>query len=119
MEKKKVGRPRKTSKPVVEQKKVVDSWKAKYEQLLEQYTLREETTETFMSDARGIIAQQADNQLDLVKLVLDSYATMEQHCKEIIELTGTIDESDILYLTSVARRALLHKFIQFDEKVTV
>jgi hypothetical protein len=72
-----------------------------------------------MADARNIIQKQADNQLDLVKLILDSYSTMEQHCKEVIELTGTIDESDILYLTSVARRALLHKFVEFDEKVTV
>ena len=122
MEKRKVGRPRKTSKNAVIMdvpKNSIDSWKTKYEQLLVQHTLREETAETFMADARAIISQQADNQLDLVKLVLDGYATMEQHCKEIIELTGTIDESDILYLTSVARRALLHKFIQFDEKVTV
>jgi hypothetical protein len=98
-------------------KNTVDSWKAKYEQLLVQYTLREETTETFMSDARDIIAKQADNQLDLVKLVLDSYATMEHHCTEVSKLTGNIEESDILYLTSVARRALLHKFVQFDEAV--
>jgi chorismate mutase len=123
MEKKKVGRPRKTSKNAVildvKKEKVVESWKAKYEQLLAQHILREETTETFMADARAIISQQADNQLDLVKLVLDSYATMESHCTEIMKLTGNIEESDILYLTSVARRALLHKFLEFDEKVTV
>ena len=98
-------------------KNTVDNWQAKYEQLLVQHTLREETTDMFMADARDIIAKQADNQLDLVKLVLDSYSTIEQHCKEVSELTGHIEQSDILYLTSVARRALLHKFIEFDEKV--
>jgi len=118
MEKRKVGRPRKTSKPVVEQAKVI-TWKQKYHDLLKQHELREETAETFMADARAIISQQADNQLDLVKLVLDGYATMEQHCTDVVKLTGNVEESDILYLTSIARRALLHKFIQFDEKVTV
>lgn len=98
-------------------KNSVDTWKTKYEKLLSEQLLREETAEMFMADARNIIQKQADNQLDLVKLILDSYSTMEQHCKEVIELTGTIDESDILYLTSVARRALLHKFVEFDEKV--
>jgi chorismate mutase len=119
MQKKKVGRPRKTSKNAVildvKKEKVVESWKAKYEQLLVQYTLREETSEIFMADARDIIARQADNQLDLVKLVLDSYSTIEKHCTEVFKLTGSIDESDILYLTSVARRALLHKFVEFNE----
>jgi chorismate mutase len=115
MEKRKVGRPKKTSKPVVEQKKVVESWKAKYEQLLVQYTLREETADLFIENARQVIEEQADKQLDIVKLTLDSYSTMEKHCTEVFKLTGSIDESDILYLTSVARRALLHKFVEFNE----
>lgn len=123
MEKRKVGRPRKTSKNAVildvPKEKVTNNWKAMYEQLLSEQLLREETAEMFMADARDIIQKQADNQLDLVKLVLDSYSTMEQHCTEVSKLTGNIEESDILYLTSVARRALLHKFIEFDEKVTV
>ena len=123
MEKRKVGRPRKTSKNAVildvPKEKVSNNWKAMYEQLLSEQLLREETAEMFMADARDIIQKQADNQLDLVKLVLDSYSTMEQHCTEVSKLTGNIEESDILYLTSVARRALLHKFIEFDEKVTV
>jgi chorismate mutase len=116
MEKRKVGRPKKTSKPVVEKVQTI-TWKQKYEELLKKYELHEETTEMFMSDAREIIHKQADNQLDLVKLVLDSYGSMEKHCTEVSKLTGHIEESDILYLTSVARRALLHKFIEFDEKV--
>ena len=121
MEKRKIGRPKKTSKVVVKQivktEGVVDTWQAKYEQLLVQYTLREETTEMFMADAKDIIAKQADNQLDLVKLVLDSYNTIEKHCERVTKLTGNIEESDILYLTCVARRALLHKFTQFNETV--
>jgi hypothetical protein len=116
MEKKKVGRPKKTSKPVVEKVQSI-TWKQKYEQLLKEHQLREETSETFMEDAKEIISQQAENQLDLVKLILDSYSTMEQHCTEVMKLTGNIEESDILYLTSVARRALLHKFTQFNETV--
>jgi len=115
-QKRKPGRPRKTSTPVVEKVQVV-TWKQKYHDLLKEHQLREETTEMFMSDARDIISKQADNQLDLVKLVLDSYSTMEQHCTDIVKLTGNIEESDILYLTSVARRALLHKFVEFDAKV--
>jgi chorismate mutase len=121
MEKRKVGRPRKISKDAVvldvKKERVVESWKAKYEQLLVEHTLCEETAEMFMADARDIIQKQADNQLDLVKLVLDSYSNIENHCTEVSKLTGHIEQSDILYLTSVARRALLHKFIEFDEKV--
>jgi hypothetical protein len=52
MEKRKVGRPRKTSKPVVEQVEVI-TWKQKYHDLLKQHELREETAETFMADARS------------------------------------------------------------------
>jgi hypothetical protein len=116
MEKRKVGRPKKTSKPVVEQVEVI-TWKQKYHDLLKEHQLREETSETFMADARDIISQQAENQLDLVKLVLDSYSTMEHHCTEVSELTGHIEQSDILYLTGVARRALLHKFVQFNKTI--
>lgn len=118
MEKRKVGRPRKTSKNAVildVEKKTVDTWKAKYEQLLVQYTLREETADLFIANARQVIEEQADKQLDIVKLVLDSYSTIEKHCTEVFKLTGSIDGSDILYLTSVARRALLHKFVEFNE----
>ena len=115
-EKRKVGRPKKTSTPVVEKVQVV-TWKQKYHDLLKEHQLREEIAETFMSDARDIISKQADNQLDLVKLVLDSYSTMEQYCTDVVKLTGNIEESDIWYLTSVARRALLHKFLEFDKKV--
>jgi hypothetical protein len=117
MEKRKVGRPRKTSKNAVildVKKKTVDTWKEKYEQLLVQYTLREETADLFIANAREVIEEQADRQLDIVKLTLDSYSTIEKHCKEVMQLTGSIDESDVLYLTSVARRALLHKFVEFN-----
>lgn len=121
MEKRKVGRPRKTSKNAVvldvKKEKAVNYWKVQYEQLLSEQALREETAEMFMADAKDIITKQADNQLDLVKLVLDSYHTIEKHCERVSKLTGNIEQSDVLYLTSVARRALLHKFIELDEKV--
>ncbi len=66
-------------------------------------------------NANGVVEKQADKQLDIVKLTLDSYNTIEKHCEKVNKLTGSIDESDILYLNSVARRALLHKFVEFNE----
>jgi hypothetical protein len=116
MEKKKVGRPRKTSKPVVEKVEVI-TWKQKYHDLLKEHQLREETSEMFIANAREVLSQQADNQLEIVKLVLDSYHSIEEQCKTAFELTGSIEEADVMYLTSFARRALLHKFTQFNEAV--
>jgi hypothetical protein len=116
MEKKKVGRPKKTSTPAVENLEVV-TWKQKYEQLLKEHELREETAEMFVANAREVLSKQADNQLDIIKLVLDSYHSIEEQCNTAFELTGRIEQSDVLYLTSFARRALLHKFTQFNEAV--
>jgi hypothetical protein len=115
MEKNKVGRPKKMSTPVVKEKKY-SNWKEKYEQLLVEHTLREETSEMFIANAREVVQEQADKQLEIVKLVLDSYHSIEEQCKTAIELTGSIEESDVIYITSFARRALLHKFSLFDSK---
>jgi len=116
MEKRKVGRPKKISKPVVEQVEVI-TWKQKYHDLLKQHELREETSEMFIANAREVLSQQADNQLEIVKLVLDGYYSIEEQCKTAIELTGRIEEADITYMVGFAKRVLLHKFTQFNEAV--
>jgi uncharacterized protein YqeY len=113
-EKRKVGRPRKTSAPVVEKINVV-TWKQKYHDLLKEYKLREETSEMFIANAREVLSEQADNQLEIIKLVLDSYSSIEGQCKTALDLTGSIEEADVMYLTSFARRVLLHKFSDFNK----
>lgn len=118
MEKRKVGRPRKTSKNAVildvKKEKVANNWKEKHDLLAKELELAKSMIFDITNNANSVVEKQADRQLDIVKLTLDSYSTMEQHCKEVVELTGSIDESDVLYLTSVARRALLHKFVEFN-----
>lgn len=127
MEKRKVGRPRKTPKNAVildvkkknvtsEYNKSID-WEGQYKFVTKELELAKAMILEVNRTSNEIIEKQADRQLDIVKLTLDSYSTMEQHCKEITELTGQIDESDVLYLTSVARRALLHKFVEFNEEL--
>lgn len=119
MEKRKVGRPRKTSKNAVilgvKKEKVANNWKEKYEFVAKELEIAKAVILEINRTSNEVIEKQADRQLDIVKLTLDSYSTMEQHCKEITEITGQIDESDVLYLTSVARRALLHKFVEFNK----
>jgi hypothetical protein len=114
MEKRKVGRPRKTSTPVVKEKKYVN-WKEQYDLVVSELAMTKELLASITENANGVVEQQADKQLDIVKLTLDSYNTIEKHCERVNKLTGSIDESDVLYLTSVARRALLHKFVEFNE----
>lgn len=114
MEKKKAGRPKKTSKTVAVEKKHVN-WKDKHDIIAKELELAKATILEVNRSANEVIEKQADRQLDIVKLTLDSYSTIENHCKEVMQLTGNIDESDVLYLTSVARRALLHKFVEFNE----
>ena len=118
MEKRKVGRPRKTSKNAVildvKKEKVANNWKEKHDLLAKELELAKSMIFDITNNANSVVEKQSDRQLDIVKLTLDSYSTMEQHCKEVVELTGSIDESDVLYLTSVARRALLHKFVEFN-----
>jgi hypothetical protein len=114
MEKRKVGRPRKTSKPIVKEKKY-NNWKDKYDFVAKELELAKATILEVNRSANEVIEKQADRQLDIVKLTLDSYSTMEQYCTDVVKLTGNIEESDIWYLTSVARRALLHKFVEFNE----
>jgi len=114
MEKKKIGRPRKTSTPVVKERKYIN-WKEQHDLVVSELALTKELLASITDNANGVVEKQADKQLDIVKLTLDSYNTIEKHCEKVNKLTGSIDESDILYLTSVARRALLHKFVEFNE----
>jgi AmiR/NasT family two-component response regulator len=114
MEKRKVGRPRKTSTPVVKEKKY-SNWKKKHDDLAEDLRVSTMGFLEMIKNNQEIFEKQADHQLDIVKLVLDSYNTIEKHCEEAVKLTGRIEQSDIVYLTSFARRALLHKFVEFNE----
>jgi hypothetical protein len=113
MEKKKVGRPKKTSTIVKERKYI--NWKEQHDLVVSELAMTRELLASITENANGVVEQQADKQLDIVKLTLDSYNTIEKHCEKVNKLTGSIDESDVLYLTSVARRALLHKFVEFNE----
>lgn len=114
MEKRKVGRPKKTSTPVVKEKKYVN-WKERHDFVAKELELTKSMIFDITNNAGSVVEKQADKQLDIVKLTLDSYNTIEKHCERVIKLTGSIDQSDVLYLTSVARRALLHKFVEFNE----
>ena len=126
MEKKKVGRPRKTSKnvvildvkkrAVVKERKYVN-WKEQHNLVVSELAMTRELLASITDNANSVVEKQADKQLDIVKLTLDSYNTIEKHCEKITKLTGNIEESDVLYLTSVARRALLHKFVEFNEEL--
>ena len=116
MEKKKAGRPKKTSKTVAVEKKYVN-WKDKHDIIAKELELAKATILEVNKSANEVIEKQADRQLDIVKLTLDSYNTIEKHCERVTKLTVNIEESDVLYLTSVARRALLHKFVQFNEEL--
>ena len=124
MEKRKVGRPRKTPKnavildvekrAVVKERKYVN-WKEQHDLVVSELAMTRELLASITENANGVVEKQADKQLDIVKLTLDSYNSIEKNCERLIKLTGSIDESDIFYLTSVARRALLHKFVEFNE----
>tara|TARA_R110000822_G_scaffold304781_2_gene430123 strand:- start:854 stop:1210 length:357 start_codon:yes stop_codon:yes gene_type:complete len=114
MEKRTVGRPKKTSTKVVKEKKYVN-WKEQHDLVASELALTKELLVSITENANGVVEKQADKQLDIVKLTLDSYNTIEKHCERVTKLTGNIEESDVLYLTSVARRALLHKFVEFNE----
>jgi hypothetical protein len=113
--KRKVGRPRKTSTPVVKEKKVNTNWRQKYDDLYNAVKVQEEMHERFKQSATQVLSEQADNQLEIVKLVLDSYHSIEEQCKTALELTGSIEEADVIYLTSFARRVLLNKFTDFNK----
>jgi len=114
MEKRKVGRPRKTSTPVVKEKKY-SNWKEKYEFVAKELEIAKAAILEINRTSNEVVEKQADRQLDIVKLTLDSYNTIEKHCERVTKLTGNVEQSDVLYLTSVARRALLHKFVEFNE----
>ena len=114
MEKRKVGRPRKTSTKVVKERKYVN-WKERHDFVAKELELTKSMIFDITNNAGSVVERQADHQLDIVKLMLDSYHTIEKHCEEAVNLTGRIEQSDIVYLTSFARRALLHKFVEFNE----
>ena len=116
MEKRKVGRPRKTSTKVVKERKYVN-WKEQHDLVVSELAMTKELLASITDNANSVVEKQADRQLDIVKLTLDSYNSIEKHCERIIKVTGTIDQSDVLYLTSVARRSLLHKFVEFNEEL--
>jgi hypothetical protein len=114
MEKRKVGRPKKTSTRVIKERKYVN-WKEQHDLVARELDLTKQLIADITNNANEIVEKQADRQLDIVKLTLDSYNTIEKHCEEAVKLTGRIEQSDIVYLTSFARRALLHKFVEFNE----
>lgn len=116
MEKKIIGRPKKTSTKVVREKKYTN-WKEQHDLVVSELALTKELLAGITDNANSIVQQQADKQLDIVKLTLDSYNNIQEHCERVTKLTGSIDESDVLYLTSVARRALLHKFVEFNKEL--
>jgi hypothetical protein len=114
MEKKTVGRPKKTSTKVIKEKKYVN-WKEQHDLVASELAMTRELLTSITDNANGVVQQQADNQLDLVKLILDSYNTIEKQCEEAVRLTGRVEQSDVMYLAGFARRALLHKFVEFNE----
>jgi hypothetical protein len=113
-QKKKVGRPKKTSTPVKQKKQYVN-WKQKYEEVALQLQLHKESYDMFAASANEILQAQGNTQHELLEVVLDGYHSIEEQCKIAINLTGKIEMQDVEYPVNFAKRVLLHKFSQLVE----
>jgi len=109
MQKRKVGRPRKTSTPVKQEKKYVN-WKQKCETLEQELKIQKEAHNAFAETANEILQAQSNSQHMILEVVLDGYHSIQEQCKAALELTGTIDVSDVEYTVNFAKKTLLHQF---------
>ena len=114
MQKRKVGRPRKTSAPVVRERKNTN-WKEKYEQLLKESKLQRESSEMVNKTASEILEKQSNHQLQVLMVVLNGITSIQEICSVAKEITGQITEEDVAYSTELTKRALLYKYNKLHE----
>ena len=108
-EKRRVGRPRKTSAPVKTEKKNVN-WKQKCEMLEQELRMQKKSHDIFALNSKEILKQQGDTQHMILEVVLDGYHSIQEQCKAALELTGVIDVSDVEYTVNFAKKVLLYQF---------
>jgi hypothetical protein len=113
-QKKKVGRPKKTSTPVKQKRRYIN-WKQKYEQAAQQLQLHKESHDVFAASANEILQGLTNTQHELLEVVLDGYHSIQEQCKIAVNLTGKIEMQDIEYPVNFAKRVLLNKFSQLVE----
>jgi hypothetical protein len=108
-QKRRVGRPRKTSTPVVKERKNIN-WKQRCETLEQELKMQKKSHDLFAINAKEILKQQGDTQHMILEVVLDGYHSIQEQCKAALELTGVIDVSDVEYTVNFAKKVLLHQF---------
>lgn len=108
-QKRKVGRPRKTSTPVVKERKNIN-WKQKCEILEQELKIQKESHRAFVESANEILQSQGNTQHMILEVVLDGYHSIQEQCKAAIKLTGEIDIADVEYTVNFAKKTLLHQF---------
>lgn len=110
-EKKKAGRP----KNKVKNSKIELNWKDAYLNLIEENEKRNNLFESFKQNASEVIGEMADNQLNVINVVLDAVNSIEEHCTQIIEQTNHLDITDVTYMVNVAKRRLLATYSQMQD----
>jgi hypothetical protein len=113
-EKRKVGRPKKTSTVAKPQKEIKMTWKSAYLNLVQEEKKRNEMFEAFKSNASSVIGEMADTQLNTINLFLSSIDDIENHCVSVLETTKQIDITDVSYMVNLAKRKLLATYSQFE-----
>jgi hypothetical protein len=108
-EKRKVGRPRKTSTPVKTEKKNIN-WKQKCEMLEQELKMQKEFHKAFAVNAKEILQAQSNTQHMILEVVLNGYHSIQEQCKAAINLKGEIDIADVEYTVNFAKKVLLHQF---------
>jgi hypothetical protein len=108
-EKRKVGRPRKTSKPVGKERKYIN-WKQKCEMLEQELKMQKEYHKEFAVNAKEILQAQSNTEHMILEVVLNGYHNIQEQCKVALELTGAIDIADVEYTVNFAKKTLLHQF---------
>lgn len=113
-EKRKVGRPKKTSTVVAKNKKINMNWKAAYLNLVEENKKRDMMFESFKENAGSVIGEMADNQLNVINVVLNSIDSIESHCNNVLEQTNTLEITDVAYMVNLAKRRLLATYSHME-----
>jgi hypothetical protein len=119
MQKKSVGRPRKKSKNAVvldvEKNKTIEfDWKAAYLNLAKADAERDERFTAFKENASNVIGEMADNQLNVINVVLDAVDSIEEHCTNVLVQTNSLEMSDVSYMVNLAKRRLLATYSQMQ-----
>ena len=120
MEKRKVGRPRKTPKDAVildvkKNKTIEFDWKSAYINLAEADAERDERFTAFRENASNVINEMADNQLNVINVVLNAIDSIEEHCTNVLMQTNHLDLTDVTYMVNLAKRRLLATYSKMED----